>query len=666
MLMGSRRTSLLSERKGFMHTIEGVIAAMTLLVYFYTTTMPPLQQNDWTHNTFRQSGTEYLEAVERANLSAIMIENSAIFSEITNQIFETSDVSIIKKGLPPDFIRVGIATNHSGENIIYFDSSNWKDNNTCINSYGWTTEFGCIINKTGFGINFTLADTDGNNGFDEIFIYDSIYIDMNSNGKYDYGEGPFFTNSYANINGNPYYVGYIDNSTKSVALWNATPILKYARRSPEININGKNTTLLFYGADISRDISLFDVILISGFVNITPYAGKLQDFLDAGGGIVEVANLTERNYDAVQADLFGLANTSYGVIGNSNEVHTSTEGTFSEEPLKIGNYFSGISMRVLTSPAVYPPYDVSSLPNPSTVRVGLLNVSGRNASIAVANQSLLSYDSLYIDANGDYNFSKPPQDAFRYKEGDSFTLQSGNYTIKKIDPYGTYADIRPAQNATLVNFFNPLRLDSADSWAGAEQENLYSISTNSPGASFIIALLPAPTLGDNATLPFGNHTYGNITLLNSNISGEYNISVTNTSSSVLLNIDMNRDLQYNGYGEGPFSDKELVGIGPEIYLPFIKPDGSSITFQLISRKNVPASSAGDRHSGRTVWMPDITDGGQDSWNYIAASIVWVSQKKGDKSKITGYSDLVSSRKVFVLSNDIYQPFIAELYRGYSS
>lgn len=653
------------ERKGFMHAVEGVIAAMTLLAYFYTANLPPLQTNDWTHNSFKQASTEFLEALNRANLSEIFAANTDSFSGITSQLFETSDVSIVRRGLPSDFIRVGIVTNHSREPVIYFNGP-FMNNDTCILSYGWYTEFGCTLNDSNIFLkNLTLADTDIGKVFDKVFIYDSLYVDKNDNDRYDTGEGPFYTNSYVNISGNAYYVGYIDNSTKSVALWNATPMIKHSERMPLAEINGRSTALLLYGADLSGDVSQFDVLLISGPINLTPYAVKLEGFLRAGKGIVEVANLTDENYNQVQSDLFGLVNGSYDVIGSSTQVRVSMEEASLGEPIKTGDYFSGISMRVYMSPYASPPYDVTGLPNPAGVLAGFLNVSGNVINVAVANSSPV-YDSFYIDTNGDYNFSNPPQDTWRYREGDSFTLASGNYTVKRISPLGFYADIKPHWNVTLANFFNPLKIDAGrDSWAGAVQDNAYNISTNSINGTFAVDLGPAPVLGNPATLPSGVHTYGNITPANSNISGTiYNISLTNNSAFILLNIDLNRDQRYDGYGEGPFAEKELFAIGPEIYRGAFRADGTRATFQLISRKRVPAAIAGDKYSGRTVWMPDVTGGGHDSWNYIAASVIWASPKKGDIEKISNYQNLVSSRKVFIASGDMYQPYIVELYRGY--
>lgn len=650
-----------------MHAIEGILAAMTLLIYFYTAAMPPLQNSDWTHNAFKQSGTEYLDAVEKANLSETLLKNSDVFSAITRHLFESPDISVMEKGIPPKYIRIGIATSHSSDPIIDFYDTSLLDADICLNTYGWNTEFACIINNSNpLGKEFVLADTNGGKDFDNALIYDSIYVDMNNNGLFDAGEGPFFANDNISIAGSTYYVGYVDDAAKSVALWNAAPILKFRERASPVNINGRASYPVFYGADLSRELEPFDVLVISGPINLVPYSAALKEFLGSGGGIVEIANITAANYNAAQQDIFGIANESYGIAGNSIIVRTSVDHGRESEPIKIGNYFSGISMRATMSPYASPPYYVNDLPSPQSARVGFLNVSGINISIAIANSTPLRYDKLYIDTNWDYNFSRPPSDYLSpYSEGGTFFFNSDKYTIKHIDPLGAYVDIRPEQNMSMVNFFNPLIIASdGRSWAAAEEENTYFISTYSIGDSFTINLLSAPVLGDNTTLPQGYHVYGSITPLNSNIVGRsYNISVTNTSSTLLLNIDLNHDSQYNGYGEGPFAEKESAKIGPEEYKANLKSGSYSATFTLLSREKAPASIASEKYSGRTVWMPDITNGGQDSWNYITSAIVWASESKGYASTTT-YQNIISSRKAFILNNDMYQPYIVELSRGY--
>lgn len=656
-----------AKRKGFMHVIEGVIASMVLLLYFSTASLPPLQQNEWTYNSYKQSGIEYLEAIERANLSSIAATDSEDFSEITNRLFDSSDILITTHMLPSDYLRIGLVLNNSAKPNIRFNAA-MQTNDTCISSYGWNTEFGCIINISAtnyLGKNIVLADTDVKKGFDKVFIYDSIYVDVDGDGTFDTEDGPFFANDYITIggaSGGTYYVGYIDNSTKSVALWNATPIQKYSEMISQTNINGRNTTLLFYSTELSRDISQFDVIVINSQINIAPYASKLKDFLRKGNGIVEVANITASNYNADQTDIFGIANVTYGLAGSSNGVHTTIGAESGTKDTALGDYFSGVAMRVILSPAAAP-YDVSGLPNSLTVRTGRLNVSGTSFSIAVASSSSV-YDRLYVDFDKDYNFSESP-DNIPYFAGSSFNLPLGTYAVKNIWRTGSYANIRPAQNATLVNFFNPVKLDSNNaSWAAAEQENTYNVSSSSVGSSFTIYLQKTPILGDNTTLLPGNHTYGIITPSDGNIKGSpYNLSITNVSTDNFLNIDLDHDSHFDGFEEGPFANGELVEIGPEKYKIRIWND-SSVMFVFSSRKKVPASIASEKYSGRTVWMPETTSGGHDSWSYLLSSIIWASPKAGESVTVENYGNLFIIKKASFLSGDFYQPYILEMYRGY--
>ncbi|MBU4245896.1 MAG: hypothetical protein KKE71_02535, partial [Nanoarchaeota archaeon] len=85
-------------RKGFMHALEGLIAAIVLFFYFSSASFPPLQINDWTYNSMKQAGTEYITSIEKSDASELIVQDSRVFSKITNALFETSDISIIKGG----------------------------------------------------------------------------------------------------------------------------------------------------------------------------------------------------------------------------------------------------------------------------------------------------------------------------------------------------------------------------------------------------------------------------------------------------------------------------------------------------------------------------------------------------------------------------------------
>ncbi len=656
-----------SKRKGFMHALEGIIAAIVLLFYFSSTTLPPLQNNAWTYNSFKQAGTEYINSIERSDTSELFSGNTRIFSEITNSLFESSDISIVEKGVPPKDIKIGILGNSVSEYVII--NGSYASPPVCIFNSGrkwYTDEFGtagCIINgsaSNAFGRDVVLVD----NTSDGIDKYDAVYIDLSGNNKNDPPfEGPFFTGNSVTIGANMYIIRSIDSNKKSVKFIRVPAYLK----NQNITINGRSTQLLYYNATLSDDISQFDILLITDQIDFTSSFNrtKLKNFLLSGKGIVEIINMTDSSYNFAQQEIFGLENTSYGVTGTGNVIYLSENVRSISEPIKIKDYFLGIPLRVNTFVPNSPPYDVSGLPDPGSVHTGFINLTSGSTGIAIAKNGGIVYDSVYVDSNGDYNFSNPSEDAIPHFVEDPFITPSGNYTIKSLDPDGNYVEIRPTKNTHLTNIFNPLNIaPNDDSCNAAEQENIYNISSNDLDASFNISLSPGP-LGDSSTLLAGDHTYATITQANSNISGaSYNIAVTNFSGELFFNIDLDNNLKYNNAGEGPFSNGDFVRIGPEEYSLGIAQDLSSVNLKLYSRDNVSAAIVSKKYTGRTFWMSDMTGSGGDSWNYVASALLWAAPKNENIYKLLGYQNIVSSKKVFISGEDIFQPYIIEFSRLY--
>jgi|GEM_PF-1840539 len=555
-LCSSKMSGPGSRRKGFMHALEGIIAAIVLFFYFSSASFPPLQKNEWTYNSMKQSGAEYLNSIDRSDSAASVNNDSRVSSKITNSLFESSDISIIERGVPPKELIVGLLPG-------------------------------------------------------------------------SYGSHNYFKN---------------------------------------ISMNGRTTRIVYYTADLSDDISQFDVLLLTGppaFVITSPQASKLKKFLLSGKGIVEVVNMTNSNYNSFQGDLFGLENkdAAYEITRIGDGVRLSESMRSLSDPLKIHDYFLGIVIKSSMTTPASPPYDVLYIG--SSPRVGFINLTAGSTSIAIAKIGG-DYDSLYVDSNGDYNFSKPLEDRLlRYGVGSQFNTSSGNYTVKAFGPGGAYVEVLPSENARLAGFYNPLKIaPNESSWTSAEQDNVYNISSAEIGSLFTIALSNTP-LGDTSTLPYSvqPHKFSTITQFASPYNDMYAAS-TNVSGTLFLNVDINKDTKYNGAGEGPFVNGDIVGIGPENYRIEIAETGLSVKFKLYSRDGVSAAIASAKYSGRTVWMPDIDWNDADSLNYLASAVLWAAPKDKEIYRASEYHNIISSKKVFIPSGDTFQPYVLDFSRRY--
>lgn len=648
--------------KGFIHAVEGIMASLLLLVYLASIPPPVGQKADWGASIMKQTGSEYLASIDRANLSRLIIGNNAgALGELNRYFFAGSRISLASGSMPKERINVGVLSNYSGNPVIYFYAA--PTSKAACDAAGWATEYGCIINSSNpLGKTAILADTDSGN-FNNRTDYDAVYFDINGNAAYDSGEGPFLQNSIAKIGQDYYSLGYVDNSSKSSALLNASWAIKLNSNIAPVNINGRNITMLFFSADPAAGISRFDALVIAGPLNISAYETALRNFLQQGRGIVEISNMSNATFNSAQSSIFGIQAVNYTILGSNSNATLSRDIAF-PEPAGVRDFFAGTAMRIAAPITDTTGYDVSRLPDPASVRLGIFNSGGASVSFALARNSA-NYGAIYFDTNNDRNFTNPLSDLTGYPAGSTFNISENRYAVKGIDAAGAYADIRPFANHTFRNINSSMKLAvSGGSAAVMEEENYYSISTNAIGSAVPIDLYANPVLGNPSTLPQGMHTYGVINKSTSNIDGaHYNIAATNaTANYTLFNIDFNADGDYSGAGEGPFTTGELVAMGPEQYRIKISYDGSRATLSLEERDKIPLSIANYLYSGRTVWMPDITNGGRDTWNYIAAAVLWASDKKVPDTILAGQS-AVSVSRVFVQSGDMYLPYEVRMSIG---
>lgn len=655
------------QRKGFVHAVEGVIAALLLLTYLATIDFQPIERADWRSNALKQTGSEYLSSFNRANLSKMIYEeNGAAAAEINRYFFAGTRVSMASESIPKQKIRAGIISDYTKDPEMYFNAAPITESGIGgCDDRGWNTEYLCIINDSAtnpLGKNIILADTDGGTPNARL-DYDAVYVDLNSNNLYDSNEGPFVANSVFGLGSDFYSVSYIDNSTKSAVFLNASWAITFASNILPANINGRNISFEFSPALAKRNISVFDAIVIVGKTNISAYEQNLRNFLQQGGGIVEISNITDENFNSAQKSIFGISRVTYGVIGNSDAAKFNGNATIMD-PVGIKDYFAGTAMNIDVPTKVEDTvgYDVRALPSNESVRLGVFNVSGAIQNVALAN-STQSYDSFFVDSNNDKNFSRPASDSIVYRAGNTFNISQNTYFIRKIDSAGSYLEVRPFDNHTFlqVNGAQDIFLWDGGGQSVLEWENYHNISTNLRGSVFSVDFYPAPVRGNPANLPPGTHTYAQLNRTNGNFGPfAFNVSLTNVTGRYdMINIDQGYGTYANvylGFGEGPFSNGEVIAIGPEQYRVNISWDGTLASFRLEKRRAVPASAAKYLYAGRTAWMQDITNGRQDSWNYIKAAIIWVSDKKPEPENVRAIKDIVSIKQVFVSSGDMYLPY----------
>ena len=135
----------------------------------------------------------------------------------------------------------------------------------------------------------------------------------------------------------------------------------------KINNRSINFTIAFTNLDSINPIirKTFDVLLIFGYKNLTPYVNTLKtECIDQGKGIIEIADMNETQVqgDLGQQEIFGIG------VATSQDAKQSEYDVFRKSPQSVTNitylpfkYFYHVPIPLFTSPL--PPGNVPTDPN---------------------------------------------------------------------------------------------------------------------------------------------------------------------------------------------------------------------------------------------------------------------------------------------------------------
>lgn len=105
-------------KKGVLHAVEGIIAALVILSFMGGAFHPPLSAEDWRDAVLRQETDEFVEAMDRAELAELAVRGEAsLLADIArDSAFLGTGVGVAFRtiGLAPPVIHVGIVVNSSG------------------------------------------------------------------------------------------------------------------------------------------------------------------------------------------------------------------------------------------------------------------------------------------------------------------------------------------------------------------------------------------------------------------------------------------------------------------------------------------------------------------------------------------------------------------------
>ncbi|RLG15587.1 MAG: hypothetical protein DRN71_00900 [Candidatus Nanohalarchaeota archaeon] len=684
--------------KGFMHAMEGVIAALLLLTYGMTIIQYPQVYSTWTEIKQKQVSREYLSSFNDAGLSWLIVENRpSEFVEISRYFLGVrNSYGLYTEGLVSQNIVIGVFSNESVKNGTV--------SATCA-STGVPSEFGCY-NGTFKGHKFVLTDNDTGvgNGQED---YDSIYFDSDNNGTYDEYEGPRTLSSTINVSGEIWIFSSIDNDTQVVEFIRGEDIVEYRRKINSLKINNRETNISIRARTNESDIMDLDILIIPRYMDLTNIKPNLDKFLDAGKSIIEVANITCDNLDEIQRDIFGLQclNLDTMPFGDENISIISrkpTESAYEIEKLfyftniKIDtqnrfqfmnhtwtvpgyeydcylgstNYYVGhVNCTNLTSTDPCTTHTIDGIINyvnssesvycrigtkytKNTYFYGEVNIRGEKHFILIVNATGSGYDRIYIDINRDHNLTN---DYGQIIADDIIKIGHTNFTVKKIDERGRYFEIRPV---------------SEHKFLSAHHDKLYSIHNDTEYIVLAEDTEYNVTAYDIDDMVQASTSAGVGTCTNGLFAGSgykhnnswamwFPFTITNVSQSFnMLNVDFNSNGACNEPGEGPFYTGDIVRVGPEYYRVDIAEDGSKVNWTLTERWKIPSAIVNHKDGLRkTAWIrSNMTS--DDEYHILRSTILWSSSHKSELVRSSKTSESVVVKSTFIEDMDMFQPYRA--------
>lgn len=690
-------------KKGFIHALEGIIAAILLVSYLGTILQYPTTDFDWSGSKQKQVSREYFSAFNDADLSWLIVDDRSYeFVEITRYFLGMGrSYGLYTKGLLAKNIVVGILSNES--EVV-------STNSVLCSTVGVPSEpvFDCR-NNTFRGYQFVITDNDTNGDLD----YDSLYLDADGDGLYDSAEGRWPVSSTINVSGEIWVLSSIDNITFDVEFVRAHEFVRYLSKISDVVINGRKTVISFRIESNLSDFMDVDILLIPQFMNLVNLRPKLEEFLDDGGSLIEVANITKNDLDEVQTDknIFALRYVDADMVSSIDDNMSFISKDGFDMAYKIGKYFKSTNIVIETKTGIFEfdpvwinsgpdLYDYNCYLDDSDIYLGYVNctnIAGPNycstytidGIINYVNDSLVppvycrigtvssyinyygevyirnlnysvlvvnttdEYDGIFIDLNRDRNLTN---DGGMKGVGDIVEIESTNFTIMDIYRNGTGIELRPSSEHKFVHSY-PDKLysihnDTKYVVVGSDAE--YNVTPFLIGENLSVGTIIGRGTCDLMSLMVGDYMSNNTPW---NFSFPFTISRV-SSDFVAINIDLNSNGMCDELDEGPFYSGELVRFGPEYYQVNVAKDGSHVNWTLHERWVVPTAIVNYNNNGRkTAWVSgNLTS--DDEWHLIRSIILWASNHDAELTRSSETSKSVLVRNTVVEHSDVVQPYNA--------
>ncbi len=274
-------------RKGYIHALEGIIAAIIVVVYLNSIVSLP-STTQWETTRISKQSEDLLSALDRSGFldRTVLRGDAASFNALVSSLESSLSYSIQVSGLPRQFVDVGVMVNNSSTFRVDTAPGDWGGSGI-PSSEGGVHRQGDLADHPEFGsVQFVLSDTVEN----DIQEFDAVNFDFNGDGDFGGpGEGPFnLSNRFTCAGGVTGCDGHIYEPgpfNASLVLYNASIAESLHDRKSEMEI-GMRTVSFNYGSVnvFDESVEKFDALWVDGWSaeHMEDRDETFQDFLRDG------------------------------------------------------------------------------------------------------------------------------------------------------------------------------------------------------------------------------------------------------------------------------------------------------------------------------------------------------------------------------------------------
>lgn len=276
-------------RKGYIHALEGIIAAVIVVVYLTSIVSVP-DTTTWKTTRISKQSEDILSALDGSGFldRTVLRGDTDSFNAMVSALHGSISYSVKVRGLPKQRVDIGVLVHNSSTYRIDTAPGDWGGTGL-PDSEGDRYRQGDLAAHAEFGtVRFVLSDTVDNG----ILDFSSVNLDLNGNGDFgDAGEGPFnFSDRFACTAGEQNCADAADvyepaPFNTSLVLYNASIADRLHAKQAEMDIGRRRVTLSYGMANVfDESVETFDALWMADWSvgEIAARDALLQDFLQEG------------------------------------------------------------------------------------------------------------------------------------------------------------------------------------------------------------------------------------------------------------------------------------------------------------------------------------------------------------------------------------------------